>query len=76
MPKKIKANDFNKKINIVSKDIDENKKLNIDNNIDEKKKFNIDNNIDYKEEDEKDYKIHEQITSKGNEEEKSEDSKY
>jgi hypothetical protein len=55
---KMKQNNRNK-INIVSK------------NIDEKSKFNI-NNFD---EDEKDNNIHEQITSKGNEEEKSEDSK-
>jgi hypothetical protein len=55
---KMKQNNRNK-INIVSK------------NIDEKSKFNI-NNFD---EDEKDNNIHEQITSKGNEEEKSENSK-
>ena len=50
-----------KKLNIISKDID----------IDEKGKYNI-NNFD---EDEKDNNIHDQITSKGFEEEKSEDSK-
>ena len=48
-----------KKVNIISKDIDE------------KGKFNI-NNFD---EDEKDNNIHDQITSKGIDEEKSEDSK-
>ena len=55
---KMKQNNRNK-INIVSK------------NIDEKSKFNINNFDEY----EKDNNIHEQITSKGNEEEKSEDSK-
>ena len=77
MPKKINPNDYNKKIinsnsqnNIKSKRC-YNQKLNIvSKDIDEKSKFNIDNK-----EHEKNYKIHEQITSKGNEEEKSEDSK-
>ena len=81
IPKKISSNDYNKKVqnnnsqnNIKGKRCF-NQKLNIvSKDIDEKKKFNIDNNIDNNE-DEKDYKIHEQITSKGNEEEKSEDSK-
>ena len=50
-----------KKLNIISKDID----------IDEKGKYNI-NNFD---EDEKDNNIHDQITSKGFKEKKSEDSK-
>ena len=57
--RKMKHNNRNK-VNIVSKDVEE------------KRKFNI-NNFDT--EDEKDNNIHEQITSKGNEEEKSEDSK-
>ena len=57
--KNYKIRQLNKnKLNIVSK------------NIDEKGKFDI-NNF----EDEKDRNIHDQITSKGNEEEKSEDSK-
>ena len=56
----IKINQSNKnKVNIMSKDIDA------------KSKFNI-NNFD---EDEKDNNIHDQITSKGNDEEKSEDTK-
>ena len=77
LPKKINGNDFkfqmnnNSQKNIKMKQNNRNKINIVSKNIDEKSKFNI-NNFD---EDEKDNNIHEQITSKGNEEEKSEDSK-
>ena len=76
LPKKISANEFKELINSNSQNYIINKprykkKLKIESkNIDEKSKFNI-NNF----EDKNNIKIHEQKTSKGNDEERSEDSK-
>ena len=72
LPKKINENSINNNTqkNLKIRQINKAKLNIVSKNIDEKNKFNI-NNF----EDEKDRNIHDQITTKGNEEEKSDDSK-